>query len=222
MNIVQEKLYENRRTFITYQELYTICKEFLSTVKNSQLIDIESVVLSFGTFLEVMVYHPSISERWLYTMINILNELRLNSYRTCNTIHENHNKYDCLKYCVGCMCLPELSENGIIYKHPIDRKIDQLVSKHFSTNSEGILEMYRIYDMMNEYFESFDHYTQQYIDSIILGIYISIHAFRDLIKINEELNLEKLNLLFVSYTKHLLRNERIPHDQIKFIYGNYA
>lgn len=220
MNTIIDKLNENQRTYISYHDLYTICKEYLDTVKNSEIVDVESLVLSFGTFLEVVPSHRRYQEEWLNGLVNTLNDLRLNTYRTIYNDVNNENKCKC--FCFGCLeyigCISvELSETGMIYKYPIDRKIDQLTEKYFSSSKEDFREMYRIHDMMSEYFEhhSEQKYTKLYIDSLILGIYITIITMN----INSS---SVIKSFFVGYIKHLLRNERIQREQTKFIYGNYV
>lgn len=229
MNNVLDILYGNQATFISYPDLYRELNHFLSTVKNSELVDIDTLVLCFGTFLETVPNSNSLNTlEWLNVMKNTLNELSLNSYRSCNTIYATNNRTLTCEGCQGCTewllcrigCVSvELSEAGIMYKYPIDKKIDELMNKHFpiSSSSSDFLEMSRIYDIISEYFE--DHteqkYTKIYIDSLILGIYISIHACYK----NVENNENNIKPFFVKYIKHLLRNERNQRDQIKFIYG---
>lgn len=239
MNSIIDKLIENHH--ISYHELYTICKEFLENIKNNEIVDIESLVLCFGTFLEVIphLHLRTMSERWLNVMINTLQELSLNSYRTCNTIyHDSHETHQsclctictiCTRW-LGCVNV-ELSEAGMMYKYPIDKKIDYLIDKHFSSSSE-ILESSRIYDIISEYFENHTEqkYTKIYVDSLILGIYISVHTINQNNNENNQNNNGNDELfpsfplftLFIKYIKHLLRNERIQREHMKFVYGHYS
>lgn len=222
MNNVLDILYGNQATFISYPDLYKELNHFLGTVKNSELVDIDTLVLCFGTFLEMVPNNNSLNAlEWLNVMKNTLNELSLNSYRSCNTIYSTNNRTLCqgcegwsewLLRRIGCVSV-ELSEAGIMYKYPIDKKIDELMNKHFpmSSSSSDFLEMSRIYDIISEYFENHTEqkYTKIYIDSLILGIYISIHAYKN----------DEKKPFFVKYIKRLLRNERVQRDQIKFIYA---
>lgn len=74
MNTILEKLYENRRDRVSITELRGLCNELFTTSFGSTNIDM--AIIAFGTFLEVMQFHPSISERWL-TMATTHNLLSL-------------------------------------------------------------------------------------------------------------------------------------------------
>ena len=126
MNSIIEKLYENEKNAISYKDLSNVIKELLSSVKNSEIIEVDSMVVSFGTFLEMMRRDPSVAEQWLSTMNNTFSELQLNSYRTYQTINSTPQKKDS-SLCFSCFSSlsffnNNLVENGEIYRYPFHKK----------------------------------------------------------------------------------------------------
>ena len=233
------KLYENQRTSISYNELNHIFQPILLTIKNGNIVDHDAFVISFGTFLEVMHFHPSSSERWLDVMTTIVNDLYINSYQKYNTLNTfttlNTSSNTCLWEWWKCFC----TENDENITYPIDKKIDHLIDKY---DIAELLEMNKLYDMMSDFFDDYIHhdknyekYTTLYIDSLIIGIYISLTTLKTLLDIPhphpntlEEIDLEnslssneKFKRIAKGYIIHLLCNDRLDH-MITFSYAKHA
>lgn len=245
MNDILDKIYVNRRECISHTDLRGLCYEFFNEMVGNPNIDI--AVIAFGTFLELMQFHPTIGERWLTitSTHNLFSLLLVNnktidqsstSYQTFGTMivpsmnHDSKLNFLCL-CCYrwfGCEDENTLNENGMVYKHPIYQRVDRVIDKYFKEETVDIEDHNQIYtifwSMANEFYTGAND-TNVNVQGIVYGFYITFYALKSLCNPSIGDNKAKIVKIMNSYIKSLLKYEqfvRIMKTEMQYTYGKYA
>lgn len=236
MNAILEKLYENHRDRISIVELRGLCSDLFTTAFGSTNID--TAFIAFGTFLEVMQFHPSIGERWL-TMATTQNLFSLSmneevdksstssddpcpQYQTFGTIIQDQPQWNMLCLCCyqwsGCEDIEnndeKLNENGLVYKYPIYQRIDRLNNKYLWSGTDGTIinfeDQNKIYTAIWKMVNEFYKNKNNNLQAIVYGIYVSFQTVKNLYISND---LSKRNSIIIKtmneYIKHFLKCEQM-------------